>query len=104
MFERYAHLVPDHLAKAANRLDVLLGGYYLARSETGISASSRLSCKQLKEVTKWLRSLSSLTFTTGDASLNTLARIARYGLKRCTVTVSPISKDVRSSPTSSGPL
>ena len=28
----------------------------------------------------------------------------RYGLKRWTVTVSPISNEVRSSPTSSGPL
>ena len=30
MVERYAHLAPDHLAKAANRLDSLLGGYDLA--------------------------------------------------------------------------
>ena len=28
-----AHLAPDHLAKAANRLDSLLGGYDLATSE-----------------------------------------------------------------------
>jgi integrase len=27
MVERYAHLAPDHLATAANRLDSLLGGY-----------------------------------------------------------------------------
>ena len=33
MVERYAHLAPDHLAKAANRLDSLLGGYDLATSE-----------------------------------------------------------------------
>lgn len=31
--ERYAHLAPDHLAKAANRLDSLLGGYDLATLE-----------------------------------------------------------------------
>jgi hypothetical protein len=30
MVERYAHLAPDHLAKAANRLDPLLSGYDLA--------------------------------------------------------------------------
>ena len=30
MVERYAHLAPDHLATAANRLDSLLGGYDLA--------------------------------------------------------------------------
>jgi len=30
MVERYAHLAPDHLAKAANRLNSLLGGYDLA--------------------------------------------------------------------------
>ena len=33
MVERYAHLAPDHLATAANRLDSLLGGYDLATSE-----------------------------------------------------------------------
>ena len=33
MVERYAHLAPDHLAQAANRLDRLLGGYDLATSE-----------------------------------------------------------------------
>jgi len=33
MVERYAHLAPDHLAKAAGRLDSLLGGYDLATSE-----------------------------------------------------------------------
>jgi integrase len=33
MVERYAHLAPDHLAKAANRLDSLLGGYDLATLE-----------------------------------------------------------------------
>ena len=37
MVERYAHLAPDHLAKAANRLDSLLGGYDLATSEKGAS-------------------------------------------------------------------
>jgi len=30
MVERYAHLAPDHLARAAERLDSLLGGYDLA--------------------------------------------------------------------------
>ena len=35
MVERYAHLAPDHLAKAANRLDSLLGGYDLATPEKG---------------------------------------------------------------------
>lgn len=34
MVERYAHLAPDHLAKAANRLDSLLG-YDLATPEKG---------------------------------------------------------------------
>jgi len=33
MVERYAHLAPDHLAKAANRIDSLLGGYDLATLE-----------------------------------------------------------------------
>ena len=33
MVERYAHLAPDHLAKAANRLDPLLGDYDLATLE-----------------------------------------------------------------------
>jgi hypothetical protein len=33
MVERYADLAPDHLAKAANRLDSLLGGYDLATLE-----------------------------------------------------------------------
>jgi hypothetical protein len=33
MVERYAHLAPDHLARAANRLDSLLGGYDLAMRE-----------------------------------------------------------------------
>ena len=33
MVERYAHLAPDHLAKAAGRLDSLLGGYDLATPE-----------------------------------------------------------------------
>jgi integrase len=33
MVERYAHLAPDHLANAANRLDSLFGGYDLATSE-----------------------------------------------------------------------
>ena len=33
MVERYAHLAPDQLAKAANRLDSLLGGYDLATLE-----------------------------------------------------------------------
>jgi hypothetical protein len=30
MVERYAHLAPDHLATAANRIDPLLEGYDLA--------------------------------------------------------------------------
>ena len=33
MVERYAHLAPHHLAKAANRLDPLLGGYDVATWE-----------------------------------------------------------------------
>ena len=33
MVERYAHLAPDHLAKAAGRPDSLLGGYDLATPE-----------------------------------------------------------------------
>ena len=33
MVERHAHLAPDHLAKSANRLDSLFGGYGLATSE-----------------------------------------------------------------------
>ena len=33
MVERYAHLGPDHLAKAANRIDLLLEGYNFATSE-----------------------------------------------------------------------
>jgi hypothetical protein len=33
MVERYANLAPDHLARAANRLDSLLGGYELATRE-----------------------------------------------------------------------
>jgi len=33
MVERYAHLAPDHLARAANRLDSLFGGYDLATLE-----------------------------------------------------------------------
>jgi integrase len=34
MVERYAHLAPDHLAKAAGRLDPMLDGYGLATPET----------------------------------------------------------------------
>jgi len=33
MVERYAHLAPDHLAKAASRLDSLIGGYDFATPE-----------------------------------------------------------------------
>lgn len=33
MVERYAHLAPDHLAKAAGRLDSLFGGYDLGTPE-----------------------------------------------------------------------
>jgi integrase len=41
MVERYAHLSPDHLATAANRLDSLLGGYDLATLEKKRGASER---------------------------------------------------------------
>jgi hypothetical protein len=39
MVERYAHLAPEHLATAANRLYSLLGGYDLAtrEKEKGVS-------------------------------------------------------------------
>ena len=39
MVERYAHLAPDHLAKAAKRLDSVLDGYDLAtvEKEKGVS-------------------------------------------------------------------
>ncbi len=39
MVERYAHLAPDYLAKAANRIDSLFGGYDLAtlEKEKGVS-------------------------------------------------------------------
>jgi integrase len=33
MVERYAHLAPDHLAKAAGRLDSMFDGYDLATPE-----------------------------------------------------------------------
>jgi hypothetical protein len=33
MVERYAHLAPDHLAKAANRIDPLLESYNFATLE-----------------------------------------------------------------------
>jgi hypothetical protein len=39
MVERHAHLVPDHLANAATRLDSLLGAFDFAA----------------QEVTNWLR-------------------------------------------------
>jgi hypothetical protein len=35
MVERYAHLALHHLARAANRLDSLLGGYAPATLENG---------------------------------------------------------------------
>lgn len=35
MVERYAHLAPDHLAHAANRIDRLFGGYETATREKG---------------------------------------------------------------------
>ena len=35
MVERYAHLAPDHLARAASRIDPLLGGYDFATPEKG---------------------------------------------------------------------
>jgi len=41
MVERYADLAPNHLAKAANKLDPLLGGYDLATLEKPVSARSR---------------------------------------------------------------
>jgi len=41
MVERYAHLAPDHLAKAANRLDPLLGGYDLATLEKQKGSAER---------------------------------------------------------------
>ena len=46
MVERYAHLAPDHLAKAANRIDSLLGGYDLATLEKGegISRTPLILC------------------------------------------------------------
>jgi hypothetical protein len=39
MVERYAHLAPDHLARAANRIDAILSGYDLAtlEKEKGVS-------------------------------------------------------------------
>jgi hypothetical protein len=42
LVQRYARLAPDHLAKAANRFDSLLGGYDLATlgKEKGISEES----------------------------------------------------------------
>jgi integrase len=40
MVERYA-LAPDHLARAANRLDSMLSSYDLATPETEVSASSQ---------------------------------------------------------------
>ena len=44
MVERYAHLAPDHLARAANRLDSLLSGYDLAtlEKEKGSAESANL--------------------------------------------------------------
>jgi len=41
MAERYTYLVPDHLAKAANRIESLVGGYDLATLEKPVSACSR---------------------------------------------------------------
>src|SRR6266498_2604529 len=43
MVERYAHLAPDHLAKAANRLDALIGGYDLAtlQKKTGSAEEAK---------------------------------------------------------------
>jgi hypothetical protein len=35
MVERYAHLSHDHLARAANRIDPLLGGYDSATPQKG---------------------------------------------------------------------
>jgi hypothetical protein len=35
MVERYAHLAPDHLAKAANKLDSLFASYDPATLEKG---------------------------------------------------------------------
>ena len=43
MVERYAHLAPDQLAQAANRLDPLLGGYDLATLEAAKKSDAELS-------------------------------------------------------------
>jgi integrase len=43
MVERYAHLAPDHLAMAANRIDSLLGGYDLATLEAAEAAAKQLT-------------------------------------------------------------
>jgi len=42
MVERYAHLAPDHLAKAAGRLDSVLGGYDLATPAAAKGRVARL--------------------------------------------------------------
>jgi integrase len=41
MVERYAHLAPDHLATAANRLDSLFNGYVLATFQKQRGQQSR---------------------------------------------------------------
>ena len=43
MVERYAHLAPDHLTKAASRIDSLLGGYDLATPEAAEAPANRVT-------------------------------------------------------------
>ncbi len=43
MVERYAHLAPDHLASAANRIDSLLGGYDLATSDVASPQTNQVT-------------------------------------------------------------
>jgi hypothetical protein len=43
MVERYAHLAPDHLAQAANRLDPLLEGYDFATLENDKGSATTLT-------------------------------------------------------------
>jgi hypothetical protein len=47
--ERYAHLAPDPLAKAANRLDSLIGGYDLATLQ-----KEKGSAEDAKPCNSWL--------------------------------------------------
>jgi hypothetical protein len=43
LVERYAHLAPDHLAQAANRLDPVLGSYDLATLQQQKASSPELT-------------------------------------------------------------